>query len=140
MKKIKTFADAWKALKIKATALPVVSALPEIHQKAVIAFYKLVIIAQALNEGWEPNWSNWDEWKYYPWFKIQADEQNSSGRGLSFFACYYDFSRTAVGSRLCYKTSDLAKYAGKQFEDLYKDFMLIPKNVKVQAKAKKTKK
>ena len=32
-----------------------------------------------------------------------------------------------VGSRLCYKTRELATYAGRQFEGLYNDFLLIKK-------------
>lgn len=120
MKKIKTFADACKALKIK-TKLPDVSALPKKHQKAIIAHYKLVIIAQALNNGWEPNWNDWNEYKYYPWFEIK---KGTSGFGFSGTHCAYWRTGTAVGSRLCFKTRDLALYAGKQFEKLYKEYFL----------------
>lgn len=86
--------------------------------KAVLAYYKLIIIARALNEGWEPNWDDSNEYKYYPWFRL-------SGSGFS--VSYYDYSDaiTYVGSRLCFKTKELALYAGKQFEELYKDYFLL---------------
>lgn len=79
--KIKTFEGACKALKLKATALPNVSALPKKHQKALIAHYKLVIISEALNAGWQPDWSNWNEYKYFPWFEVK---KTPSGFGFSY--------------------------------------------------------
>jgi hypothetical protein len=120
MKKIKTFQQACKKLGIKS-ALPDVSALPKDQQKAIIAHYKLVIIAKALNDGWKPNWKDSSQWKYYPWFDMQ------SGSGLSYYDDVYAYSISPVGSRLAYKSSDLARYAGKQFIKLYKDYFLIGK-------------
>ena len=43
--------------------------LPE-HE---IAYKKLEIIAKALNFGWCPNWADFDECKYYPWFDIKKE-------------------------------------------------------------------
>ena len=83
-----------------------------------IAYMQLVIITKALNEGWKPDWSNGDECKYYPYFKY-----STSGFGFSH-SDYADWSAgTAAGSRLCYKTSELAMYAGKQFEKIYNQFL-----------------
>lgn len=117
MKKIKTFEDACKALKLKFTT-------PAGLTKDEVAYLKLKIIAKALNEGWEPNWNNWDEWKYYPWF-CMGDNGASPGVGFSYGG--YDLVRTTsgVGSRLCFKTRELAKYAGQQFLEIYKDYMLV---------------
>ncbi len=86
-----------------------------------IAYRKIKLIAKTLNEGWAPDWENgkWD--KYYPWFKTGS----SSGVGFSY--CAYDrwFTVSGVGSRLCYKSSELAEYAGKNFELIYKDFLTL---------------
>ncbi len=117
---IKTFEDACKVLGI-GIEVPEVSALPEKHRNAIVAHYKLVIIAQALNEGWEPDWSNDDEYKYYPWF----DMSSGSGSGFSCVDYDYSLSISSVGSRLCFKSWKLAKYAGQQFEDLYKDYFTV---------------
>ena len=85
-----------------------------------IAYKKVKIIAQALNEGWVPDWTNTDEYKYYCWFKYVG-----SGVGFSFYDYYYDRSDSGVGSRLVFRTSALAEYAGKQFLDIYRAYMVI---------------
>ena len=38
--------------------------------------------------------------------------------------CDYSLATAGYGSRLCFKDSDLAEYAGKQFTELYKNFIL----------------
>ena len=119
--KVKSFEDACQLLGIEPN-VPEVSMLPENHQKAIVAHYKLVIIAEAVNEGWKPNWDNWDERKYYPWFDLEG---SSSGAGFSYDDCDVWYSHSNVGSRLCFKNRDLAKYAGQQFESIYKEFMTI---------------
>ncbi len=89
--------------------------------KDEVAYRKIKLIAQALNEGWTPDWTdgNWN--KYYPWFKMGSP----SGVGFS----YYVFDRwnacSHVGSRLCFKSSELAEYAGKTFESIYKEFLTL---------------
>ena len=119
--KVKSFEDACQLLGIE-TNLPEVSMLPQNHQKAIIAHYKLVIIAEAINEGWKPNWDNWGELKYYPWFDMEG---SSSGSGFSYddYDDWYAYS--GVGSRLCFKTYELAKYVGQTFIDLYKDYFVL---------------
>ena len=119
---IKTFEDACKALNIDAALLPTFPALPEEQQKGLMAHYKLTIIAQALNEGWKPDWNNDDECKYYPWFQYSS---GSSGFALSHCAYGYDRTRTLLGSRLVFKTADLAMYAGTQFTALYQEYFVI---------------
>jgi hypothetical protein len=70
------------------------------------------------------------------------DEEDKSGRvlfggpsvvgsscGLVASASYnaWAISLTNSGSRLTFKTRDLALYAGKQFTKIYADFMLLKK-------------
>lgn len=122
--KIKSFKDACKSLKLKPT-LPNVSALPRKHQKALLAHYQLIIICEALNEGWKPNWNDSSQTKYTAWFEIKADEKHPSGFGFSITTYDYWLTSTYVGSRLCFKSSELALYAGKQFEKLFIDYFLL---------------
>ena len=84
-----------------------------------IAYIKLKTIIKSLNEGWIPDWTNSNEYKYYCWFDMSA----SSGFGFS--GSYFGFGSSCsdVGSRLCFKNRGLAEYAGKQFKKLYKDFI-----------------
>ena len=122
--KIKSFEEACAALGI-SPALPDFSAMPEKHQKSLTAHCKLVIIAEALNEGWQPDWSDSSQWKYYPWFYVEASKQSPSGLGLSYDGYGSSATRTAVGSRLAYKSAAVAKYAGDKFKDLYTDYFLL---------------
>lgn len=87
---------------------------------ASVALAKLSIIAKALNEGWQPDWSDDDQYKYYPWFNKLA-----SARGFSYYGYDCAYSYSGVGSRLVYKTSELAEYAGKQFNQLYNDLFSL---------------
>mgnify|MGYP000464618864 CR=1 FL=1 len=97
--KIKSFEDACKHLGLNPNDLPVVDMLPEKDRKSIIAFYKLTIIIRALNEGWEPDWSNWDEWKYYNWFYVEkGEDQRSSGFRCSVGTGYANTS-ASTGSR-----------------------------------------
>lgn len=126
MKKIKSFEDACKKLGLDPTKLPDVSMLPDKHQKAIIAFCKLIIIVEAINNGWTPNWNDHNQWKYYAWFGIEASEEKQSGSGFSRSVYGSSYSFTIVGSRLCFETSDQAEYAAQQFKDLYQDYLLLP--------------
>ena len=85
-----------------------------------IAYRKIKLIAESLNEGWEPDWGDSNQYKYYPWF----DMGSSSGSGFAFDVYDYWCSDSYCGSRLCFKTSKLARYAGEQFTDIYKEFLI----------------
>lgn len=114
----------------------------------IVAYLKLRIIVAALNEGWTPKFEE-DEWRYYPWFWLYTNEQIEkmneeekakvcrvvgrasynafAGGGLVFsYADYVStLSVTFLGSRLAFKTEELAEYAGKQFIEIYRDFMIV---------------
>lgn len=117
--------------------------------KDVFIYLKLRIITAALNEGWEPQFTE-DEYRYYPVFefftknelnKMSDDKKsrvvvfghsyhNSSAGG--YIVCVYadsvsSFSFCNVGSRLNFKTRELAEYAGRQFVELYADFVFSRK-------------
>lgn len=125
---IKTFADACNAVGCNPeTVVPDMSSYPEHLRVPLVAAAKLFIINQALNsvngESWKPDWNDNDEYKYYPWFDMEKTEDNPSGFGLYVADCVHSYS--SVGSRLVYRTRKLALYAGKQFEDIYRDMMVI---------------
>ena len=118
--RVKSFEDACQVLGI-STNVPEVKGLPRKHQKAIIANYKLIVIAEALNEGWKPNWQDSDEYKYYPWF----DMSNPAGVGYSNTNSTASNTRANVGSRLCLKNRELAIYFGQTFTDLFNDSLLL---------------
>jgi len=118
--RIKTFEDALRELSVSENMHILLSYIGiNGDLLAAQAFLKLTLIARALNEGWEPNWQDDDEVKYYPWFDMSA------ASGFAFHVCDGWHSTSFVGSRLCFKTSELAEYAGKQFIDLYKEMFLL---------------
>ena len=84
-----------------------------------VAYRKVKQIVKAFNEGWTPDWTNSSQYKYYPWFKMGSP----SGVGFSSHVYASWIARSGVGSRLCFKSSDLAIHAGKLFEEIYKDFL-----------------
>src|SRR5689334_945068 len=107
MKKIKTFKAACKALGIKkpeSVLPPYNKNIDEATNKSIIAYAKLIVIVKALNGNWVADWDNDDQWKYYPWFTM-----SSSG----FVYLVYDvcYSISDAGSRLCFKSRQLAEYA-----------------------------
>lgn len=83
------------------------------------AYRQIKLIAETLNEGWKPDWSNQNEYKYTPYFK------HKSGFGLSYYDTNYWGALTYVGSRLCFQSEELAKYAATQFADIYNDYLTI---------------
>jgi len=110
---IKTFEDACMELDLNPQAVYFVSATPD-----EIAYKKLKIIIAAINQGWTPDWSNASQYKYYPYFEFL-----SSGFGFSVAGYCCGGAGATVGSRLCFETREKAIYAGKQFLQLYKDFL-----------------
>ena len=118
--RVKSFEDACQVLGI-STNVPEVKGLPRKHQKAIIANYKLIVIAEALNEGWKPNWQDSDEYKYYPWF----DMSNPAGVGHSYTINAASYTNASIGSRLCLKNRELAIYFGQTFTDLFNDSLLL---------------
>lgn len=144
--RIKTFADAAKAVGIND---------PEDWEDGysdvepdILAYFKLRIIVQALNEGWKPQFTT-EEWRYYPWFWLYTeqeiedmDEDEKNDRRMmntgdyvtdyAGFASAYSFyvpsaTYARFGSRLCLKTPELATYCGKQFIGIWADYLLTRK-------------
>lgn len=103
----------------------------------LIAYLKLRIIVAALNEGWEPKFTE-DEYRYYPWFSLYTKEQydaldNDRKGRVVYRVCYANayggVSSAYVGSRLVFRTEELAVYAGRQFIKEWADFVLKPRTV-----------
>lgn len=118
-KTIKSFEDACAKLGIDPENKPEVFLLSEEFRKSIVAVYKLIIIYKAINDGWIPDWGNWDQYKYYPWYRVL-----SSGFGFSFSYYFCDHTFTSVGSRLCTDTSEKAMYIAEQFKAEYQDYFL----------------
>ena len=148
--RIKTFADALHelgndnplVLAYQNTNLRDSDVAPD--NKDIIAYLKLRIIVAALNEGWEPQFIP-GERRWAPYFVLYTKEEidemdeevkarvvyrsnysaDASG-GVSYAYSDYDSAivSACLGSRLAFKSEELAEYAGTQFIDIFADFML----------------
>lgn len=115
--RIKTYEDACRELDI-----PLMPERCEHMTEDEMAYYSLKVIAKALNEGWEPDWNS-SESKWYPWFEVTG----TNPAGLSYSHTHtsaVSYTYANIGSRLCFKTEALAKYAGTQFIKLYEKYLL----------------
>ena len=118
-KTIKTFEDACKKESIDPLLFPDVSIIPEGFRSPIINAFKLMVIFKAINNGWVPDWNNWNQYKYYPWFRV-----SSGGVGFSSSDYYSTDASASVGSRLCTDSSEKALYIASQFENEYKEYFL----------------
>lgn len=145
MERIKTFEDACNELGIDHNEW--MQDKKELGLEAdVIAYLKLRIIAAALNEGWQPQFAE-DEYRYFPWFCLytqsEIDEMSEEDKsrvvcrsfsnanaigGVAYAYASYGSSDTGthIGSRLAFKTRELAEYAGRQFVEIWADYVFKP--------------
>ena len=148
--KIKSFEDACHALGIETEEqLPALlqSKYADIVPSHIKAEMKLEIITKALNEGWS-HFPDGKHFAYWPWFGfytveeiakhsgawakeysiIDATDVSDVFAGLGYAHSYiaWSYSHATFGSRLAYKSSALAKYSGRQFVELWKEYLLIP--------------
>lgn len=114
---VKSFEDACKLT--GRPDVPDFSNLPTDMRKHFEAQYKLLVIIEALNEGWKPDWNNYNEYKYYPWFKMSPSSFAFNG---SF--CDRTYAYAGSGSRLVFRARYLSEYAAKHFIDIWKDIQI----------------
>ena len=96
------------------------------HEKALSALEMLFVISQAWNkgDGFVPDFSNENQYKYFPWFEYNKD---TAGFVCTSTGWTVAPATAAVGSRLCFATRERAFDFGKKFESLYNDFLLLDK-------------
>lgn len=94
------------------------------HIKALIALNALFTIADAWNKAddFVPDYSNRNQYKYFPWFEYNDDTAGFVYANTAYAATY---AYASIGSRLCFKTRERAKQFGNQFIDLWNDFLLF---------------
>lgn len=150
--RIKTFTDACNALGdehplVTQYRLTAAAYKGDPMTEDFIAYLKLRIIVAALNEGWEPKFEK-GEYRYFPRFYFYTKEEydklddevkgrcvlrsgyyTNSYYGFDLTITYHDasYSFTCFGSRLAFRTRELAAYAGKQFTEEWADFMFKPR-------------
>ena len=147
--RVKTFEDACKELGEDHKLVQQFKAIQEAiaEDKEATAYFKLRIITAALNEGWVPQFTE-DEERWYPylvlWFKGELedksdewkDERNiqvpvgvgsaNNGSNVGVSALYSNVgvsnSNTDTGSALVFRKSEIARFAGQQFTELWANY------------------
>lgn len=144
--KVKTFEDACIELgehHVFVAAFRIAEANGAFGSDA-IAYLKLRIIIAALNEGWEPVFDT-KERRYYPWFYVYSkeyydlsDKKRKEGcvvywpchnayafGGVSYAFAFYNSAlvNASICSRFAFKTQELAEYCGRQFIDIWQDYL-----------------
>lgn len=148
--RVKTFEDACKELGEDHKLVQQFKAIQEAiaEDKEATAYFKLGIITAALNEGWEPDFTNDDEYRYYPylclWTKEELEDKDEEwkddhnlqlwiGGGDSYNGSYcgrasacsnnaWSYANARISARLAHKTEELAIYSGKQFTELWTNY------------------
>lgn len=148
--RVKTFEDACKELGEDHKLVQQFKAIQEAiaEDKEATAYFKLGIITAALNEGWEPDFTNDDEYRYYPylflWKKEELEDKDEAwkdeynlqlwlGGGCSYVGAdcglasadsysAWSSANASISARLAYKTEELAIYSGKQFTELWANY------------------
>lgn len=139
---IKTFKDACERLGISSDSLLVVSLGDTESFLQANAFYRLLIIQKAMNNG---VWCDKDGWSYYPYWVLYSkkelermSEEEKQRKGIKQLLLCADANgvesagvRCAVANRrgantgtyygfpLCFNSEEAALYAANQFEDLF---------------------
>ena len=148
--RIKTFDDAVRELGENHPLVKEWAVLGQNLSPDLEAYLRLRIITAALNEGWEPQFTE-DECRWYPWFTLWTEEELKDKteewkkeHSLWLFGGYSDYgsycglafsssslawsgSDANVSARLAVKSKELAVYFGKQFIEIWADYVLIRK-------------
>lgn len=150
-KDIKTFEDAVACLGNnnkyveayhRAVGLLDANAAKELLGVDVVVFLKLRVITAAINEGWEPKFTE-DECRWFPWFYLYDEDEyrgfsdekkqrcvgraNDYAYALSGLVYAYadsasTLSNSLFGARLAFESEEKAQYAGETFKELWADF------------------
>lgn len=152
MDRVKTFEDAMNELGSEHKLVTLYeSFMKDIPEKDdfdndVASYLKLRIVVAALNEGWEPQFTE-DEYRWYPYFylytkeeynRLNEDEKKkcrvvgrsgsdahvNGGVACAYASNAWSSSSTYSGCRLALKSEELAEYCGKQFIDIWMDYLI----------------
>ena len=117
-----------------------------VFPKHLVALYKLETISKALWGKWQPKPdAKGGEYYYYPWFALWTDEEikreaddfkkkgallaaladygSSAGFGYLYAAYRSSDAGAYIGFRLCQETEEKAMYFGRQFIDLWAEYL-----------------
>lgn len=112
-------------------------ALGTLERNDIQSYIELRIITAALNEGWQPSFSE-DELRFVPWFCLYDIEEAikrhkigilvDNGKSLMSYVGVNisdNYSRTMFPSHLCFKSREAAEYAAVHFIEKWADYLTM---------------
>ena len=147
--RIKTFTDAVEELGSEHPLVKQYMAANgnEAFTRNTIAYMKLLIIAAALNEGWRPQFSEY-EYRWSPWFTLWTEEElkekseewkakhkpvlfggpsnygAACGLASAFSNSAWAHAYSHFSARLAVKSEKISDYFGNQFIDIWAEYLL----------------
>lgn len=136
--KVKTFMDAVEMLGRNNQTVKNYYDIANIsNAKSIIAFAKLRIIAEALNEGWQPKFDMFEGGYYtsfdliteYEFEKLEEDKKKECmvfhrpDEKVIFALVNGKLSISCENREISFKTRELAQYCGIQFMDIWEAYI-----------------
>lgn len=136
--KVKTFMDAVDILGRNNQSVKDYYDIANIsNSKNVIAFTKLRIIAEALNEGWQPEFDMFEGGYYtsfdliteYEFERLEEEKKKESmivclpNEKVIYALVNSKLSISCENREISFKTRELAQYCGKQFMDIWEAYI-----------------
>ena len=147
--RIKTFTDAVDELGSEHPLVKQYMAANgnEAFTRNTIAYIKLQIVAAALNEGWRPQFSEY-EYRWSPWFTLWTEEElkekseewkakhklwwfggfSDLGASCGLASVYsgnaWSLADLSISARLAVKSEEISDYFGNQFIDIWAEYLL----------------
>lgn len=147
--RIKTFTDAIEELGIEHPLVKQYMAANgnESFTRNTIAYMKLLIIADSLNEGWKPQFKEY-EYRWFPWFTLLTEEELNekseewkanhklwlfgghsycgASCGLAYVSSHnaWSLADSGISARLAVKSEEISYYFGSQFIDIWAEYLI----------------
>jgi hypothetical protein len=110
--RIKTINDVYKELGRRMPTISDYSFLPLYQQEYSLNLQYITDISELFNEGWVTDWINYNQYKYYSYFK-------KVGGVWSFYICICDINFAYRPAGFYFEKKENAEYCGKQFLKIY---------------------
>lgn len=109
---VKTIDDVYKHLGRKKPTILDYKFLHEQKRERALNTQYIDDISELFNEGWIPDFTNHNQYKYYNCF-----EKKDSG--WVFVGCSHLIYGSSLGFGFYFKSREISQYCGKQFLDIY---------------------
>lgn len=114
-----------QAVQLATGLLPIVDHLPERFRKPLTGAMQAMVVTEAFNEGWVPDYTDYSQDKYFVCPRIEANAEHPSGFGFSSSYCGHRGTYSLCGSRHAFKSAEDAMCALEQFPEIFKDYILF---------------